>query len=128
MEFRYKKNKKNKCKPAQDCCELNKRNQGWFDENNTRISCKADRLTKIISWNIYKQVLFFNIIVCTFHPLVLQYLDPIGKKFIHSRYEFFSPNLKSMILFTNPSAQAGYDTRSIFKRSSTGLNSEFSFS
>ena len=27
-----------------------------------------------------------------------------------------------------PSARAGYDTRSIFKRSLTGLNSEFSFS
>ena len=33
-----------------------------------------------------------------------------------------------MILFTNPSARAGYDTRSVFKRSLTGLNSEFSFS
>ena len=33
-----------------------------------------------------------------------------------------------MILFTNPSARAGYDTRSIFKRSLTSLNSEFSFS
>ena len=33
-----------------------------------------------------------------------------------------------MILFTNPSARAGYNTRSIFKRSLTGLNSEFSFS
>ena len=32
------------------------------------------------------------------------------------------------ILFTNPSARAGYNTRSIFKRSLTGLNSEFSFS
>ena len=32
------------------------------------------------------------------------------------------------ILFTNRSARAGYDTRSIFKRSLTGLNSEFSFS
>ena len=32
------------------------------------------------------------------------------------------------ILFTNPSARAGYDTRSIFfKWSLTGLNSEFSF-
>ena len=29
------------------------------------------------------------------------------------------------ILFTNPSARVGYDTRSIFKRSLTGLNSEF---
>ena len=34
----------------------------------------------------------------------------------------------AMVLFTNPSARAGYDTRSIFKRSLTGLNSEFSFS
>ena len=33
-----------------------------------------------------------------------------------------------LILFTNPSARAGYDTRSTFKRSLTGLNSEFSFS
>ena len=31
-------------------------------------------------------------------------------------------------IFTNPSARAGYDTRSIFKRSLTGLNSQFSFS
>ena len=36
--------------------------------------------------------------------------------------------LEKKVLFTNPSAQAGYDTRSIFKRSLTGLNSEFSFS
>ena len=36
--------------------------------------------------------------------------------------------LISQILFTNPSARAGYDMRSIFKRSLTGLNSEFSFS
>ena len=28
----------------------------------------------------------------------------------------------------NPSARAGYDTRSIFKRRLTGFNSEFSFS
>ena len=34
----------------------------------------------------------------------------------------------SEIIFTNPSARAGYDTRSIFKRSLTGLNSEYSFS
>ena len=33
-----------------------------------------------------------------------------------------------LILFTNPSARAGYDTRSIFKRILTGLNTEFSFS
>ncbi len=34
----------------------------------------------------------------------------------------------SIIIFTNPSAQAGYDTRSIFKQSLTGLNIVFSFS
>ena len=28
-------------------------------------------------------------------------------------------------IFTNPSARAGYDTSSIFKRSFTGLNSVF---
>ena len=33
-----------------------------------------------------------------------------------------------LIIFTNPSARAGYDTRSIFNQSLTGLNSEFSFS
>ena len=33
-----------------------------------------------------------------------------------------------LILFTNPSTRAGYDTRSIFKRSLAGLNLEFSFS
>ena len=32
------------------------------------------------------------------------------------------------IYLPNPSARAGYDTRSIFKRSLTGLKSEFSFS
>ena len=36
--------------------------------------------------------------------------------------------LPMYILFTNPSARAGYDTRLIFKRSLTGFNSEFSFS
>ena len=38
------------------------------------------------------------------------------------------PEMNEMVLFTNPSARAGYDTRSSFKRSLTGLNSEFSFS
>ena len=33
-----------------------------------------------------------------------------------------------VILFINPSVRAGYDTRSISKRSLTGLNWEFSFS
>ena len=36
--------------------------------------------------------------------------------------------IHAFIIFTNPSARAGYDTRSIFKRSLTCLNSEYSFS
>ena len=48
---------------------------------------------------------------------------------IHCRLLHYIRDLKdSQIIFTNPSARAGYDTRSIFKQSLTGLNSEFSFS
>ena len=43
-------------------------------------------------------------------------------------WRFFIIKGFQTILFTNPSARAGYDTRSIFKRSLTGMNSEFSFS
>ena len=41
---------------------------------------------------------------------------------------FHAKSSKYLYIFTNPSAQAGYDTKSIFKQSLTGLNSEFSFS
>ena len=46
------------------------------------------------------------------------------------KFTYLGSNLSKsiVILFTNPSTRAGYDTRSIFKRSFTGLNSEFSFS
>ena len=61
-------------------------------------------------------VVFFvgdcNIVVNEFH--------------LQSRY-YFRKGMNSFIIFTNPSARAGYDTRSIFKRGLTGLNSEFSF-
>ena len=39
-----------------------------------------------------------------------------------------SPGYDDISYLPNPSTQAGYDTRSIFKRSLTGLNLEFSFS
>ena len=47
---------------------------------------------------------------------------------IHATLEKYPADIPREILFTNPSARAGYDTRSTFKRSLTGLNSEFSFS
>ena len=48
--------------------------------------------------------------------------------YLHRCISYFDSPAGSVVLFTNPSARAGYDTRSIFKRSLTGLNSEFSFS
>ncbi len=39
-----------------------------------------------------------------------------------------SPPYAKLYYLPNPSTRAGYDTRSVFKRSLTGLNSEFSFS
>ena len=47
--------------------------------------------------------------------------------FISTPWKIFSRTI-FLIIFTNPSARVGYDTRSIFKRSLTVLNSEFSFS
>ena len=52
----------------------------------------------------------------------------ILKDFVRQTNHLISARQYLVILFTNPSARAGYDTRSIFKRSLTGLNSEFSFS
>ena len=47
-------------------------------------------------------------------------------KYVYSKIGLYFPS--NLIIFTNPSARAGYDTRSIFKRSLIGLNSGFSFS
>ena len=48
--------------------------------------------------------------------------------YVHFATNTVRKGMNPIIIFTNPSARAGYDTRSIFKRSLTGLNSEFSFS
>ena len=63
---------------------------------------------------------------------------PIPKFKIHAKQKqtwiFFRPwcvctcVCVCVYIFTNPSTWVGYDTRSIFKRSLTGFNSEFSFS
>ena len=48
-----------------------------------RVDWKVPRLTKILSKNVTKWGLFFNIIpllVYTLFPLMLQFLDPIGQK------------------------------------------------
>ena len=50
----------------------------------------------------------------------------ISQTYTHKCADIF--NNPVYITFTDPSSRAGYDTRSIFKRSLTGLNSEFSLS
>ena len=55
---------------------------------------------------------------------ILEYLDDMAKYYLLNK----EGKKLCVCIFTNPSAQAGYDTRSIFKWSLTGLNSEFFFS
>ena len=63
------------------------------------------------------------------HQITLESNVVSGPKNLKLFLEFLeSDPFEFMILFTNPSVRAGYDTRTIFKRSLTGLNSVFSFS
>ena len=59
----------------------------------------------------------------TYQPVFCQNCESHGLT-IHKVKE----EIISLSYLPNPSARAGYETRSIFKRSLTGLNSEFSFS
>ena len=61
------------------------------------------------------------------HIYIRTYIHVYIYIYIHTQtYTHTHTNI--YIYLSNPSARAGYDTRSIFKRSLTGLNSEFSFS
>ena len=51
-----------------------------------------------------------------------------GYTFLFWKIDKIESLFLSLIIFTNPSAGAGYDKGQFFKRSLTGLNSEFSFS
>ena len=61
------------------------------------------------------------------HEKHLRLLSSGTKLFITFEFKG-SSTLGERSYLPNPSARVGYDTRSIFKRSLTGLNSEFSFS
>ena len=74
-------------------------------KHGTRVRGKKDILTKVTKYPILEVVLLVLLLIHTGVTVLLL-----------------------VILFTNPSARAGYDTRSIFKRSLTSFNSEFSFS
>ena len=71
----------------------------------------------------YSQTTYIYIYVSISASLLMQFSVLPRTSFI----EGSSPSSYSPYL-PNPSARVGYDTRSIFKRSLTGLNSEFSFS
>ena len=80
---------------------------GAVNLNNSFISFCGDKESDyIISLTFWERIV----------PLLFRLL--VGDHFNHDYLH----------IFTNPSAGAGYDTRSIFKRSLAGLNSEFSFS
>ena len=93
----------------------------------TKIICQAPP-TKRVSWIWHKKIyrwisrsgalgnVEYSFIAITFRSTLTR-----------SGNTYYGP-IQQVILFTNPSAQVGYDTRSIFKRSLKGLNSEFSFS
>ena len=64
-------------------------------------------------------------------------ISPVKKVrlFVSLTHSYFDPKRREIYCYKrllsylpNPSARAGYDTMSIFERSLTGLNSEFSFS
>ena len=67
--------------------------------------------------------------IFTILKISLRYLDIFSRYLTYSKkyLKIFWIFKNIFIIFTNPSARAGYDTRSIFKRSFTGLSSEFSF-
>ena len=67
-----------------------------------------------------------NSTIAVFQQVVLTLNNP--RMLICKNRIEFSLTSPWLVIFTNPSARAGYDTRSIFERSLAGLNSEFSFS
>ena len=85
-------------------------------------------VNKPVKYIMYKWVVNSIVIKC---PLLVVFYQTINGKWMLLISQF-GPHWVShncdFIVFTNPSARAEYDTRSIFKRSLTGLNSDFSFS
>ena len=87
---------------------------------------KCNFLSIIPALTFPKCFLFFHFFSTTFWIYIFLSSNFI---FIPVFLSLSSNSLNFFItIFTNPSARVGYDTRSVFKWSFTGLNSEFSFS
>ena len=88
---------------------------------------KRDLFPKILfSTSISISLVLFDILIGTNH--VLPFRAKVNLRALAKKGYSVFPKAQSLPYLPNPSAREGYDTRSIFKRSLTGLNSEFSFS
>ena len=110
------------------------------DKLKLNLQQKIIRFSK--TWLIDKSLWIFTVLKLiysfgmsiTIQPPCLwgvEYADCISNRgliTLLSRVAWFCLLFNGISIFTNPSAREGYDTRSIFKRSLTGLKSEFSFS
>ena len=95
------------------CCSC------WFEAEIIKIGQSSHKMYSSNILNFKESMVILNACTKKVWKLIesATYINPLFK------------NKKCIvILFTNPSARAEYDTRSIFKRSLTGLNSKFSFS
>ena len=79
-------------------------------------------LSHFIKYNSF--LTLFIVLINYFHSLFFLSLSLFVFSFVLRFFKLTYSCCKFIILFTNPSARS----RSIFKRSLTGLNSEFSFS
>ena len=92
--------------------------------------CKPLQVTKVVSSIVVVSALTGCALLCSVCDLKVAQMNVQRssiREFMQYKFEQ-SHNAAKVTIFTNSSAQVGYDTKSIFKRSSTGLNSEFSFS
>ena len=103
----------------------------WSEALNSNISIGVLRVPSAGCWFSLQHLMSnwlelpVHRVILLFYVHLIQSVDSQG----YSLNTFHRVRLLfTQVLFTNPSARAGYDTRSIFKRSLTGLNSEFSFS
>ena len=96
-------------------------NEKW---NNSALNCEAYSSFEGVSpdHRIVTAKIWLNLWrnVARTIPTIHYYWFLLNKRDISNKH--------TLTIFTNPSARAGYDTRSIFKRSLTSFNSEFSFS
>ena len=75
----------------------------------------------------FRQNVYVNLLIWSIN-LVINFNAHTHTHTHSHKYIYIYIYIIYIYIFTNPSAWAGYDSRSIFKRSLTGLNSEFSFS